>query len=120
LGEIWFAFNTVVNYVDNKHLKTGGNPDAFIKWVRGLLQSYPGHPLMSLFLSLAYSVKGDTQRATEGFARVLTVTEGSRYWRMRFHQYDLERILAHPPQQASEVEEVLSQLMEGYGVPAIG
>jgi hypothetical protein len=119
LGEIWFAFNTVVNYVDNKNLKAGGNPDAFIKWVRGLLQSYPGHPLMSVFLYLAYVVKGDAQRAKECFDKLLTVLERSRYWSMRFHQYDLERILAHPPQHAAEVEGVLSRLMEGYGIPAL-
>ena len=39
LGELWFAFNAVVNYVDNKNLKAGGNPDAFIGWVRGPQQS---------------------------------------------------------------------------------
>jgi len=118
LGEIWFAFNTVVNYVDNKHLKAGGNPDAFIRWVRGLQQSYPGHPLMSLFLYLAYVVKGDAQRAKECFERALAFLERSKYWSMRFPQYDLERILAHPPRHAAEAEEVLSRIKEGYGIPA--
>lgn len=118
LGEIWFAFNTVVNYVDNKNLKAGGNPEAFIGWVRGLQQSYPGHPLMSLFLYLAYVVKGDARLAQEYVKPLPALLERSRYWSMRFHQYGLERILAHPPRDAADVEEILSQLMEGYGIPA--
>ncbi len=114
LPEIWFAFNMIMNFVDNKNLKNGGNPSHFIQWVKGLQESYPDHASMSLFLFLGHTIMGKEAMARVQFDRTLGLLEKSSYWRKRFEQYDLRRIVENPPRSESEVQKVLASIKEGY------
>ena len=111
--EIWFAFNLVSNYLCNKHLTSGVNVDHFIRWIESLKSSYPDHPVMSLFLALAYSMQGDKRADTE-FERMESQLEQSEYWQSRFKDYELMRLVndypvSNVPQALKEVYASLNQ-----------
>ncbi|MBI4423968.1 MAG: B12-binding domain-containing radical SAM protein [Elusimicrobia bacterium] len=115
--EFWFAFNLIANYLCNKNLRPGGNIDALIRWLAGLQMTYPRHPVMSLFLSLAYRVSGDLERMQAQVERTRRNLRDSEYWRGRFAQYGLDRILAEYPASPEAVPELLADIVSSYRLP---
>ena len=100
--EIWFAFNLIINYVNNKNLRTGGRPEKFINWVRTAQRAYPTNPYMMLFLGLAYRLKGEDTAADECHAKARKFAD-SDYWRDRFAAFHLDDLLTEFPATASDV-----------------
>lgn len=115
--ELWFAFNLVANYMCNKNLRPAGDVDHFIRWLSGLQITYPRHPVMSLFLSLAYLVKGDHEQADIQFSRTRRNLEGSEYWRSRFEGYDLNKLVDTYPIDGSAVSGLLLDIVSTYDLP---
>ena len=115
--ELWFGFNLIVNYMCNKNLRPTGNIDHFIRWLSGLQITYPHHPVMSLFLSLANLVKGDRKQADIQFNRTLRNLENSEYWRNRFEGYELNKVVGAYPIDSSTVSDYLLDIVSGYRPP---
>jgi radical SAM superfamily enzyme YgiQ (UPF0313 family) len=115
--ELWFAFNLIANYLCNKNLRPGGNVDHFIRWVSGLQMTYPRHPVMSLFLSLAHSIEGNQEEADSQFSLTLRNLEHSAYWRSRFEGYELNRVVEAYPIEGSAVAELLADIVSDYRPP---
>lgn len=115
--ELWFAFNLVANYMCNKNLRPGANIDHFIRWLLGLQLTYPRHPVMSLFLSLGYLVKGDRKKADVQFNRTLRNLGDSEYWRGRFEGYELARVVEAYPIDGCIVADFLLDIVSGYRAP---
>jgi len=90
--EIWFTFNLVGNYIFNKNLRPEGRVNKFISWVEMAQIAYPSNPYMSLFLSFAYTIKGDLKKAEEKYEKALSSCSDS-YWRERFSQFGLDEVL---------------------------
>jgi len=115
--ELWFGFNLIVNYMCNKNLRPTGNIDHFIRWLSGLQITYPHHPVMSLFLSLANLVKGDRKQADIQFNRTLRNLENSEYWRNRFEGYELNKVVGAYPIDSSTISDYLLDIVSGYRPP---
>jgi hypothetical protein len=109
--EIWFAFNVICNYVFNKNLLPGGRPDKFIYWVENAQKGYPTNPYMCLFLSLAYTLKGNLGKAEELRAQAIEYSQ-PEYWRDRFVTFGLDDILEADPKDAQGVYHALTERQE--------
>lgn len=114
LDEIWFAFNLLANYVNNKNLKPGGHPERFVQWTKALQLSHPSNAVISLFLSLGGILLGDDGFAHEQWDFTKALLDKSEYWKNRFQQYSLNRILNRRPTNASEVYYHLENIQREY------
>lgn len=110
IGEIWFAFNLYVNYIDNKNLKRGGSPEKMVSWLNSVQISYPDNPYMPLFGALAKTLCGRKTEAIVDYRRASENLSKSQYWQARFTQFHLCGIVSVMPQSESEVNEVLAEV----------
>ncbi|PCI42188.1 MAG: hypothetical protein COB46_01365 [Rhodospirillaceae bacterium] len=109
--EIWFAFNLIVNYVNNKNLMLGGRPEKFINWVRTAQRAYPTNPYMMLFLGLAYRVQGNDDEAQKCYHLAKSYVK-SEYWVNRFKAFFLDELLTNFPENKEAVYESLNRISE--------
>ncbi len=107
--EIWFAFNLLANYVNNKNLRPGGRPDKFALWTDALFLSYPENAYMPLFSGLAHLLVGDREAARERFSLTRENLRRSDYWSWRFDEFGLTELAATPPDSAAAAERALSE-----------
>lgn len=112
--EIWFAFNLVANYINNKNLKEGGRPEKLAKYLEAVHLVYPNNPYMPLFAGLSHVLFGDTEAAQKHLEKTKRCLQGSEYWNSRFNQFDLSEILNDFPEDVNEVQKVLEPLRKRY------
>ena len=112
LNEIWFTFNIITNFINNKNLRRGGAVDKFIQWVEAAMSAYPEDAGMALFLYLASLLKGDAVRATDYHMLAKKLHRESGYWQRRFDQFMLLPALDKQYRRAEEADEFLSLLRE--------
>lgn len=101
IKEIWFVFNLVGNYINNKNLKPGCRIDKFISWVEMAQAGYPTNPYMSLFLALAYTIKGDSAKTNEYYDKAVEYHK-TDYWLERFKSFGLLEILNNFPKNKDQ------------------
>ena len=114
IRQIWFTFNLVGNYINNKNLKPNGNPQKFISWVETLEITYPYNAYMPLFVALAYVLLGKQDKASEQLKIAKSNLARDEYWRERFEQFELKSIIDNFPENKEEVQKVLNSLRERY------
>ena len=114
LDEIWFAFNLLSNYVNNKNLRPGGLPDLFVQWTKALQLSRPSNAVISLFLSLGAILMGNDKLAQEQWELTESLLSESDYWMKRFHQYSLDGIMNQHPLDSLDVYHHLEQIRDEY------
>lgn len=114
IKEIWFAFNLVANYINNKNLKSEGNYRKLTAWLEAVQLVYPANPYMPLFAALSCVLAGNKEQAYKQHARVKKKLEGSDYWDKRFNQFGLTDIVNKFPQTADEVQCTLEPLRKRY------
>ena len=114
LDEIWFAFNLLSNYVNNRNLKPGGCPDRFVRWTRSLQSSHPSNAVISLFLSLGATLSGEDRLAREQWDFTESLLDNSVYWKNRFQQYSLDPIMNRRPENASRIFDHLENIKVEY------
>ncbi len=114
LDEIWFAFNLLSNYVNNKNLKPGGHPDLFVQWTKALLLSHPTNAVIHLFLSIGATLMGDERLAQEQWETTESLLSESGYWVSRFRQYSLDSIMNQRPLNVAEVYHCLEIIQDEY------
>jgi len=114
IKEIWFAFNLIGNYINNRNLTRQGEPEKFIAWVEMAQVPYPTNPYMSLFLALAYQIKGDVRKTEEYRSKAVEFSK-TDYWRQRFADFKLVDILENFPQTAQETFDTIGLLREEIG-----
>lgn len=112
--QIWFAFNLVANYINNKNLKPDGNPEKLAVWLKSVQLAYPANPYMPLFAALSYILVGEKKEANEQYAKAKRNLKGSDYWINRFNQFNLMDILKNFPQTDNEVQYALEPLRKKY------
>jgi len=95
--EIWFTFNMVGNFINNKNLRPGGKVEKFISWVEMAQAAYPANPYMSLFLAVAYTIKEEKDKAKEYFDKAI-ISGNTDYWQERFAAFGLNEIVDKFPQ----------------------
>lgn len=114
LKEIWFSFNLVTNYINNKNLKEGGRPEKFTSWVEAVNVAYPNNPYMYLFSGLGRILMGDIERAKSHLESTKMILDESDYWRNRFSQFKLKDVILDFPGTPEEAKEILANLRERY------
>ncbi|MBF0384766.1 MAG: B12-binding domain-containing radical SAM protein [Candidatus Omnitrophica bacterium] len=90
--QIWFAFNLVENYINNKNLKEGGIPLKFTKWVEAVRAGYPHNPYMSLFAAIGRVLSDDSETAQKHISETRLILKESNYWCVKFAQFGLMEI----------------------------
>ncbi len=111
---IWFTFNLVANYINNKNLKPGGNPEKYVTWVEALQITYPENPYMRLFGGLGQILVGNADAAQIGFMKAEKIVGKSEIWDYRFRQFGMDSLLERFPQDAQEVYERLEEIQGRY------
>ena len=115
IKEIWFTFNLVGNYINNKNLKPEGNVDKFISWVEMAHLAYPTNPYMSLFLALAYTISGNFSKANEHYKRANEFYKADEYWLERFKSFSLLDVINDFPEDKDRVFERVEALRAKIG-----
>ena len=103
IKEIWLGFNVTLNYIANKNLRPGGNPDKLRRWLDALLITYPGNPYMPLFSALACRLLGDQPAIDERLEFARESTKASEYWQWRMEQFGLQSFLKSFPSTEHDV-----------------
>ncbi len=114
IKQFWFTFNLVANYINNKNLKEGGNPEKLAAWLEAVQLVYPNNPYMPLFAALSYILLGNKEQAQKQFTKTKKNLEGAEYWNSRFNQFGLMDITNNFPQDADEVQKTLDPLRKRY------
>lgn len=114
IKQVWFAFNLVANYINNKNLLPEGRPQKFISWVEAVHTVYPGNPYMPLFAGLAYLLLGKNDAARLQLKKAKENVEASGYWINRFKEFDLIDLISDFPQSAKEAYAVLEHKRKRY------
>lgn len=110
IKEIWFTFNLVGNYINNKNLRPEGSVEKFIPWVEMARLAYPTNPYMSLFLALAYTINGDLSKAKDHYKRANRFHKTDEYWLKRFKSFNLIDVINDFPEDKDGVFESLEAL----------
>jgi hypothetical protein len=114
IKQIWFTFNLVANYINNKNLKEGGNPEKLAAWLEAVQLVYPNNPYMPLFAALSYILLGNKEQAQKQFTKTKKNLERAEYWNSRFNQFGLMDITNNFPQDDDEVQKTLNPLRKRY------
>lgn len=114
IRQIWFAFNLVANYINNKNLKPDGNPEKFTSWIKSVKIVYPQNPYMSLFAGLGCVILGNKESAYSYLKDTESILNDSKYWKHRFLQFDLMYIVNNFPENTEQTYEILEQLQSRY------
>lgn len=112
--QIWFAFNLVANYINNKNLKEGGRPEKLARYLEAVQLVYPVNPYMPLFAGLSRLLAGNLDLAQRHLEKTKKNLAGSEYWNTRFNQFGLTEIVNDFPKNAAEIHEVLEPLRKRY------
>lgn len=114
LKQIWFAFNLVINYINNKNLRGEGNCEKFVRWVEAVKATYPYNPYMTLFSAFGRVSLGERKIARKHLNDTKNILKKSDYWRRRFSEFHLMDSVTNFPQTEREVKELLESLRETY------
>ncbi|MBU3956390.1 B12-binding domain-containing radical SAM protein [bacterium] len=114
IKQIWFTFNLVANYINNKNLKPGGMPEKFISWVEAVRVVYPENPYMPLFTGIGCVLLGRQELANKYLEKTKENLRVSEYWRKRFSQFGLTDLINRFPQNDEKAQEVLEPLRQRY------
>jgi hypothetical protein len=109
ISEIWFTFNLVANYVNNKNFRPGGEPRKLIAWVQMAQVPYPTNPYMSLFTGLAHRLVGENELA-EQFHRQAMACCQTEYWMERFDDFGITPLIEQFPQTKDETYQAVHDL----------
>ena len=111
LNHIWFSFNLIRNFILNKNLRSDGRVQKFISWVEVIKKRYPTHPYMNLFLSFAYNLSENNEKARLEYEKMEENLKDP-YWKEKFEQFNLHKILESFPKSKKQTREALDFLIE--------
>ena len=112
IQHIWFCFNLVMNYINNRNLQPEGRPGKFTYWVEAVKVAYPDNPYMSLFAGLGRVLMGDMISAHKHLEITAVILKKSEYWKHRFLQFNLADFVVDFPEDSPSVYEMLEYLKE--------
>jgi len=114
IKEIWFGFNLVANYINNKNLKEGGRPEKFVAWIEAIRIAHLQNPYMSLFAGLGHRLIGNSKFAENHITYTRNILKESKYWSDRFAQFALTELVINSPNDVEETKEALAILRKKY------
>ena len=84
---VWFTFNLLANFLDNRNYRSGGNIEKLIKWYESIFAGYPHDASMAAALTQGYRMTNQTETAKtyqQTFEKILST---SGYWQKRVKQF---------------------------------
>jgi hypothetical protein len=114
IKQIWFAFNLVANYINNKNLKPGGNTKKFISWIEAVGIAYPDNPYMPLFAGVGHIILDNKVLANKRLEQAKQNLRTSKYWNERFKQFGLTDMVNSFPQNREESYGILESMKIKY------
>jgi hypothetical protein len=113
IGDIWFAFNLIRNFIHNKNLKSGKDPKKFINWTEPIQERYPTQPYLTMFLALAYFLDENYEKAGEYYEKTKKNLEDD-YWKDKMDEFGLMELINNFPKNKRQAEETLEILRKKY------
>jgi radical SAM superfamily enzyme YgiQ (UPF0313 family) len=87
LNEIWFTFNLLANFLDNRNYRSGGNIEKLIKWYESIFAGYPHDASMAAALAKGYRLTHQTETAKTYQQTFDKILSSSGYWQKRVKQF---------------------------------
>lgn len=87
IKEIWFTFNLIANFLENKNLAPGGNAGKIVRWFESIFAAYPNDASMAAVLAHGWKRLGDAERQRSYRTRFDAILAESDYWRWRVEQF---------------------------------
>ncbi len=112
LKQIWFTFNFVRNFAQNKNLGPRGDLKKLIKWLNVLNETYSLNSDIPFFLALAHQKEGNKKETQRYLQR--TKENLDNYWEKRFEQFGLLEILDNFPSNPQEARRVIALLRNRF------
>jgi len=115
LNHIWFTFNLIRNFLFNKNLSEGGDPDKFIAWTSAIEERYPTHPYINFFLAIAHGIKGNSKEAEKELEKAKKNLM-DEYWKRRFDEFGFTKGVYNFPENTEQTKELLTNLRKKYEI----
>jgi len=87
LKEIWFTFNLITNFFNNRNWKPGGNPEKLVRWFESIADSYPRDASMCAMLAYGHQLLGNHQAAEVSRTKFHRLVEEYDYWKRRVEEF---------------------------------
>jgi radical SAM superfamily enzyme YgiQ (UPF0313 family) len=87
LNEIWFTFNLMANFLDNRNYRSGGNVEKLIKWYESIFAGYPHDASMAAALAKGYRLTHQAETAKTYQQTFEKILSSSGYWQKRVKQF---------------------------------
>ena len=114
IKHIWFTFNLISNYINNKNLKPNGNPAKFVSWIEAVYIVYPENPYMPLFAGIGHVLLGNKELADKCVETAKQNILTSKYWKTRFDQFCLMNLITNFPKNSKEAYNMLELTQNKY------
>jgi len=113
LSHIWFTFNLIRNFIQNKNLMPDGRIEKFISWVEVIQERYPTHPYITLFLALGYLLENKKEK-TERYYKKTLENLRDEYWKDKFNHFGLMDVVENFPSSPESAKKTLEDLRQKY------
>jgi len=87
LKEIWFTFNLITNFFNNRHWKPNGDITKIVRWFETILDSYPRDASMCAMLAYGHNLMGEKKQSRIYRSRFHSLLEEYSYWRRRVEEF---------------------------------
>jgi hypothetical protein len=87
IKEIWFTFNLLSNFLNNRNFRPGGNPLKIVKWFESIAASYPRDAAMCAMLAHGHRLVGSELRSEVFRQRFFDLVEEHDYWKRRVEEF---------------------------------
>jgi len=87
MKEIWFTFNLVTNFFNNRNFKPGGNLGKIVRWFETILESYPRDASMCAMLAHGHGLMGNKKESQKYSDRFHSLCAEFVYWEKRVQEF---------------------------------
>ncbi len=87
IKEVWFTFNMVANFVENRSFSSKGHMPKMVRWFESIVSSYPFDASMIAALAYGYKHLHEHEKHKEYQARFDVILKDSAYWQRRVEEF---------------------------------
>jgi len=87
IKEIWFTFNLITNFFNNRNWKPGGNMEKIVRWLETILDSYPRDASMCAMLANGHKLLNNNEQSQKYRANFHSLLKEYSYWRRRAEEF---------------------------------
>lgn len=87
IKEIWFAFNLITNFINNRNWRPGGNVEKLVRWFESIVASYPNDAAMCAMLAYGHRLLHNGLRSDSFRQRFESLVDQHDYWKRRLEEF---------------------------------